>query len=174
MWVRFSFRQLLIPAYASRYLRAPSGVVGVTYRDFNLLHWSLLKWFPLFIWLLFAFSSVPNFRPDTGGRRWSLVQVAGFVAAGRGGPGAAFPSTLLRLPAAFYGACPALRAVPALGCSTKAWTRLRLCFVPSPGQAAQAARSLTGALSPGAARLLRSASPAPVPIRAGRVPAPCV
>ena len=31
-----------------------SGVVGVLYRDFNLLHWSLLKWFPLFTWLLFA------------------------------------------------------------------------------------------------------------------------
>ena len=32
----------------------PSGVVGVKYRDFNLLHLSLLKRFPLFIWLLFA------------------------------------------------------------------------------------------------------------------------
>ena len=27
-----------VPAYTSRYLQAPSGVVGVTYRDFNLLH----------------------------------------------------------------------------------------------------------------------------------------
>ena len=42
------------------------------------------------------------------------------------------PSTLLRLPAALYGACPALHAVPALGCSTKAQTRLCLRFVPSP------------------------------------------
>ena len=33
---------------------APSGVVSVNYRDFNLLHRSLLKRFPLFIWLLFA------------------------------------------------------------------------------------------------------------------------
>ena len=50
----------------------PSGVVGVTFRDFNLLHRSFLKRFPFFIWLLFAVSSVSNFRPDTGGRRWSL------------------------------------------------------------------------------------------------------
>ena len=83
-------------------------------------------------------------------------------------------STLLRLPAALYGACPALRAVPALGCSTKERTRLHLRFVPSPAQAAQAARSLTGALSPGAAHLLPSASPAPVSARAGRVRAHCV
>ena len=41
------------------------------------------------------------------------------------------PSTLLRLPAALYGACPALRAVPAVGCSTKVQTRLHLRFVPS-------------------------------------------
>ena len=44
----------LDPAYTSQYLYAPSSVVGVNYRDFNLLHLSLLKWFPLFIWLLFA------------------------------------------------------------------------------------------------------------------------
>ena len=44
------------------------GVVGVTFRDFNLLHRSFLKRFPLFIWLLFAISSVSNFCPDTGGR----------------------------------------------------------------------------------------------------------
>ena len=29
-------------------------MVGVIYRDFNLFHWSLLKQFFLFIWLLFA------------------------------------------------------------------------------------------------------------------------
>ena len=61
------------------------------------------------------------------------------------------------------------------GYSTKARTRLRLRFVPSPAGAAQAARSLTGALSLGVAHLLLSASPAPVPTCAvGRVSAPCV
>ena len=67
VWVRFSFSWLVIPAYTSPYLQAPSGVVGVSYRDFNLLHTSLLKRFPLFIWLLFAGLFRPNFRPDTGG-----------------------------------------------------------------------------------------------------------
>ena len=57
------------------------------------------------------------------------------------------PSTLLRLPAALYGAGPALYAVPVFGHSTKARTRLGLCFVLSPAGAAQAARSLMGALS---------------------------
>ena len=52
------------------------------------------------------------------------------------------PSALLRLPAALYGAGPALSAVPVFGSSTKAWIRLHLRFVPSPASAAQAARGL--------------------------------
>ena len=62
------------------------------------------------------------------------------------------PSTLLRLPAALYGAGPVLSAVPVFRSSTTARIRLRLRFVPSPGWAVQAARGL-GALSPGAACL---------------------
>ena len=42
------------------------------------------------------------------------------------------PSTLLRLPAALYGAGPALSAVPVFGSSTKARVWLRLRFMPSP------------------------------------------
>ena len=61
-------------------------------------------------------------------------------------------STLLRLPAALYGAGPALSAVPVFGSSTKARVWLRLHFVPSPASAVQSARGL-GALTPGAARL---------------------
>ena len=79
-----------------------------------------------------------NFCPDTGGRRWSPVQVRWFSrAAGREGrcrqrslacvgstrsvPATlglprsrvcAFPSTLLRLQAALQGAGPELRALP--------------------------------------------------------------
>ena len=49
-----------------------------------------------------------------------------------------------------------------------------LRFVPSTAQAAQAARSLTGALSPGAVCLLPSATPASVSACAGWVHAPCV
>ena len=44
------------------------------------------------------------------------------------------PSTLLRLPAALYGAGPALRAVPVFGSCTKARIRLCLRVVPSPPQ----------------------------------------
>ena len=84
------------------------------------------------------------------------------------------PSTLLRLPAVLYGAGPALCVVPVFGYSTKAQTRLRLRFVPSPARAAQAARSLKGALSPGAVRLLPSVAPDSVFARASRVRAPCV
>ena len=47
-------------------------------------------------------------------------------------------------------------------------------FCAFPIRAAQAARSLMGALSSGVAGLLPSTSPAPVPTRAGRVSAPCV
>ena len=47
-------------------------------------------------------------------------------------------------------------------------------FCAFPFRAAQAARSLTGSLSPGAACFLPSTSPAPVPTCTGRVPGPCV
>ena len=77
------------------------------------------------------------------------------------------PSTLLRLPAALYGAGPALPAVPVLGSSTKARIRLRLRFMPSPAWAAQAARAWR-AHSPGV-RPFPSAAPASV-----SVPAACV
>ena len=80
------------------------------------------------------------------------------------------PSTLLRLPAALYGAGPASSAVPVFGSSTKARIRLRLPDLsgsgsqrlgrPLPGNgapfpsvaAARAARGLCD-LSTGAARL---------------------
>ena len=42
------------------------------------------------------------------------------------------PSTLLRLPAAPYGAGAALRAVPVFRYYTKVQIRLGLRFVPSP------------------------------------------
>ena len=70
-------------------------------------------------------------------------------------------STLLRLPAALYGAGPALSAFPVFGYSTTARIWLRLRVVSSPASAAQAARGL-GGLSPGAARLF--------PLRPQRVP----
>ena len=141
-----------------------------------------------------------NFCSDTGGRRWSLVWVRLFSrAVGRKGrcrqislvcvgrthsiPATLFapthgcvlsPSTLLRLPAVLYGACPVWCAVPIFGYATKVQTWLGLCFVPSPAGAAQTPRSLMGALSLGAVCLLPSAVPASASARTSRVHAPCV
>ena len=64
---------------------------------------------------------------------------------------------------------PELHAVPVFGYSTKAQTQLGLRFVPSPVGAAQAARSLMGALSPGVVRLIPSMVPASVSVLDGRV-----
>ena len=82
----------------------------------------------------------------------STPRVPATLGLSRTGVSVLSPSTLLRLPAALYGAGPALSAVPVFRSSTKARVRLCLRVVPSPASAAQAARGL-GALSPGAARL---------------------
>ena len=105
-----------------------------------------------------------------------MVSSSGSLVPSRCGEGGELlsPSTLLRLPAALYGGGPALHAVPVFGYFTKARTQLRLRFVPSPAGGAQAARSLTDALSLGAASLLPSRAPASGSPRAGRVLAPCV
>ena len=147
VWLWFSFRQLLVPAYTSRYLQAPCGVVGVIYRDFNLLHRSLLKRFPLFIWLLFALSSVPSFRPDTGGRRWTLVQVASSLALRRG-RGVAFPIYAAQAPGCSIWSvpCAALDSSPRVFHKSADSAAPALCAFPA--RAAQAARSLSGTLSP--------------------------
>ena len=98
-----------------------------------------------------------NFLPDTGGQSDLLFMFTSSVKSCYGERGALqtsqcvdsthcvpatlglprtgvsvlSPSTLLRLPAALYGAGPALSAVPVFGSSTKARTRLRLGFAPS-------------------------------------------
>ena len=121
----------------------------------------------MLIWLLFAVSSVLNFRPDTGGRRWTLIQVASSITL-RGETGAVFPSaaqtpawSIWSVPCAAQGSSPPVfhksadLAAPAV------------CAFPT--QAAQAARSLTGALSLGVARLFPSVVPASVSASASRV-----
>ena len=71
------------------------------------------------------------------GRGGLLFRFASSVAL-LGGGALLSQSTLLRLPAALYGAGPALYAVPVFRYSTKAQTRLRLHSVPSrPGQLRQ-------------------------------------
>ena len=156
--VQFNFRQLLFSAYTSRYLQAPSGVVGVTFRDFNLLHRSFLKRFPLFIWLLlpslwcllsaltqagggdllFGFSVQCSPAAGRAGRcrQMSLCvestpRVPATLGLPRTGVSVLSPSTLPRLPAVPHGAGPVLSAVPALGYPTKTRIRPRLHLVSS-------------------------------------------
>ena len=169
-------------AYTPRYLQAPYGVFSVLYKDFNLLHRSLLK--------RFSFVYLASVCRSLQGLLSALTQAGGggllfrLLVPLRCGEGLTLlsPSTLLRLPAALYGACPALRAGPALGCSTKARTRLRLHSVPSPPERLRQPRArpthsprVRRAFSPPRSQpqlppapvrcvhFLPSASPAPVP-----------
>ena len=135
------------------------------------MHRSLLKWFPLF-GLCLPVSSVSDFRPDTVRPRWSLVQVRWFIpAAGRAGrcrqislcvgsthsvPGTVgLPhSRLCALPvyAAQAPSC-SIWSGPCVACGSSFpvfhksadWHAPAFCAFPA--RAAQAARSLTGALS---------------------------
>ena len=170
----------------------PSGIL-------NLLHRTFLKRFPLSIWLLFAVSLVSNFRPDTGGRRWSLVQVRWFSrAAGRAGrcrqispcvgSTRSVPATLGLPP--LMGVC-----FPRLHCSgsrllymERALRCVRFQFSDSPQKhglgwacvlclphpSSSGNQELDWRTLPGCMHLLPSASPSPVPVHTSRVCAPCV
>ena len=101
--------------------------------------------------------------------RWTLIQVDSSVAL-RGGTVAAFPircsgSRLLYMAHALRCA----RFQPS-GVPQKPGTKSCACFLCLPRQSSSGSQKLDGST----ARLLPSASPAPVPARAGRVPAPCV
>ena len=105
--------------------------------------------------------SLVHFSPATGRagrcRQISLCvdsthSVPATLGLPRTGVSVLSPFTLLRLPAALYGAGPALSAVPVFGSSTTAWNRLRLRVVSSLASVVQAGRGL-GALSPGASLL---------------------
>ena len=169
-------------------------------QGFNLLHRSLLKRFPLFIWLLFAVSSVSNFRPDTGGQRRSLVQVLWFSpAAGR--PGRCRQVSLCvgstrRVPATLgppllTGVCAfPVYTAQAPGCSI--WSGLCIArgssfriphknvdsagpaFHAFAGWSSSGSQELDGCTLPGAARRLPFAVPASVSVCTGWVHAPCV
>ena len=95
--------------------------------------------------------SLVQFSPAAGraGRctqKWlcvgSTCHVPATLGLPRTGVSVLSPSTLLWLPAALYGAGPALSAVPVFGSSTKARIRLRLRVESSPASAVQAARGL--------------------------------
>ena len=100
-----------------------------------------------------------NFRPDTWRRRWSVVKVHSFSrAVGR------------------EGCCRQISGSgPWVACSSsfrvlhKSVDLVGPAFCAFPAGAAQVARSLTGALSPCAVRLIPSAVPASVSTQAGWV-----
>ena len=135
-----------------------------------------------------------NFRPDTGGRRSSLVQaLSSSRAAGREGRcrqmSLACVGRTCSVPTTRFaparGACfPRLRCSGSrllsreralhgvwFQCSGSPQTRGLgwACVLCLPRRAAQAARSFPGALSPGAARLLPSVAPASVSGRTSQV-----
>ena len=117
---------------------------------------------------------MPNFRPDTGRRRWPLIQFASSVALW-GGAGGCFPLYAAQAPRCSIWSVPcAARGSSPRVFHKSAEHEAAPAFCAFPVRAAQAARSLMGALSSGAACLLPSASPAPVPAQVGQVPAPCV
>ena len=91
--------------------------------------------------LLFRFPSSGQSCCGEGGALQADVAVCGEHSPCSGHTGfaphrgvCASRSALLRLPAALYGAGPALSAVPVFGSSTTARIRLRLRFMSSPPQ----------------------------------------
>ena len=81
------------------------------------------------------------------GRGGLLFRFASSVAL-LGGGALLSQSTLLRLPAALYGAGPSLRVVPVFGFSTEARARLRLYFVPSLPEQLRQSGALPGCSAP--------------------------
>ena len=101
--------------------------------------------------------SLVQFSPATGRagrcRQTSLcvdstLRVLATLGLPRTGVSVLSPSTLLRLPAALYGAGSALSAVPVFGSSTKARIQLRLHVVSFPGLSGSGSQRL-GCLLPG-------------------------
>ena len=91
--------------------------------------------------LLFRFASSVQSCCGEGGALQTDVAVcgehspcSGHTGFARTGVSVLSPAALLRLPAALYGAGPALSAVPVFGSSTKARIWLRLRVVSSPPQ----------------------------------------
>ena len=119
------FQRAPCPAYTSRYLQAPSGVVGVTYRDFNLLHRALLERFPLFTGFCLQASSVSDFALTQRAEvvscpgRWFILPRGGraLQADAAGGGSARSAPAALGLPRSRACARP-VYAAQAPGCST--------------------------------------------------------
>ena len=134
-----------------------------------------------------------NFRPDTGGGGGLLFRFAGSVVLRRGRSTAdkscwpvwgalsvfrphwvcprsrvcALPVYTAQAPGCSIWSGPCIACGSSFRVFHKSAGSVGPAFCAFPARAAQAARSLTGTLSPGAARLLPSAVPASVSARAG-------
>ena len=181
MWVRFSFRSLLVPTSTSRYPQAPSGVVGVLYRDFNRLHRPLLKRFPLFIWLLFAGLFSAQFPPWH--RRAEVDSFRSLVPT-HCGEGLALLSALRCSGSRLIYMERALRCArfQPLGVPQKCETKSCTCFLRLPRQSGSGSQGLDWRTLPGCGMPSPLRGPSlsfhPVPISvstlASRVHVPCV
>ena len=135
-----------------------------------------------------------NFRPDTGGRRWSLVQVRWFSrGAGRAGrckqislcvgsthsvPATlglprsrvcAFPIYTAQVPGCSIWSGPCVACGSSFPVLHKSTDSVGPAFRAFPGGNSSGRQELDGRTLPGCARLLPSAGPASVSMRAGRV-----
>ena len=140
-----------------------------------------------------------NFRPDTGGPRWSLVQVRWFSpAAGRAGrcrqtslcvgsahsvPGTvglprsrvcALPVYAAQAPGCFIRSGPCVVCGSSFRALHKSADSAGPVFCAFPGRSSSGSQELDGRTLPGAVRLLPSATPASVSTHASLVCAPCV
>ena len=144
---------------------------GCRLQGFNLLHWSLLKRFPLFGFCLQG-SSVPIFRPHTGGRRWTHSGCWFRRAAGRAWR--CFPVCSAQAPGGSLWSVPCAARFQPSGVPQKPGTKSCACVLCLPHQSGSGSPELEGRTLPRAARLLPSGVLASVSARPGRVPVPCV
>ena len=101
-------------------------------------------------------SSVPNFRPDTDWRRWSLAQVASSVAL-RGGAGAAFPVYAAQAPGCSIWSVPCAARASSPQVFHKSLDSTAPAFCTFPGPSSSGSQEFDGHTLPGCG------APSPVP-----------
>ena len=117
---------------------------------------------------------MPHFRPDPGGRWWSLVRVASSVAL-RGGAGTAFPVFAAQAPGCsiWSGPCAARGSSPRV-LHKSAEQKAAPAFRAFPGLSSSGSQELDGHTLPGCGAPSPFRGPSPSPRLHRSVPAPCV
>ena len=94
-------------------------------------------------------SSEPNFLPDTGRQRWSLIQVASSVVL-RGGAGAAFPVYAAQAPGCSIRSVPcAARGSSPRGFHKSTEQKAAACILCLPQPSSSGSQELDGLTLPG-------------------------